>query len=697
MAGNALVGALRVTLGLDSAAFADGLSRAQKQLGDAGSRLQAIGSRMQGIGVGMSAAITAPLVGLGALAVGEASEMRDALGQVNAALTSMGDTAGRSMDQLKTQADALAGSSLFEDDQILRGVTANLLTFGNIAGQEFDRAQQAAVNLATRLGTDLQSATILVGKALNDPVKGMAALGRAGIQLSDDQKTAIRTMVEMGDAAGAQGILLGELEKQFGGSAQAARDNAPPMERMKLALAGLAGSIGEFLLPVLDRLASWFEGAAGAFGNMSPEMQKFAVIAGGVAAAIGPVLVALGAMVSAAGALAGAFAGGGVLAGLLPFLGPIGLGIAAITAAFVLWGDDIVPMLQAFGKQLADVIGPKVQPLFDAFKGLASSVGEVFGAIFGAGGSLPVDLEVVGQVISRVFGAAVDLITGAINVISNVLKAIGALLRGDFSAMWGYLGSAVMSVVRAIGNAFTTLLPNVSASVRALVAGVTEWLQRRLGDVLKWVIDKVKAVGDAFFKLYDAVVGHSYIPDMVEEIGQWIGKLEGNMVRPIQDATATASEAFGGMADDIGSKMEGLFKSIQSKDWKGALGGIFEMLGGAGGNVGKFANIGSSILKALPGFATGGSFNVGGSGSTDSKLVAFRATPGERVDISTPRQQRQMGGGGFIVSVDKSPFFETHVARVSAPMAQSAAANAAVASRGQVHTDLNLSRTYGRR
>src|SRR5688500_5040070 len=131
---SAVVGALRVTLGLDSAAFSDGLNAAQKHLQGVGRRLQGIGTNMAAVGTGLTAAITGPLVGLGAMAVGEASEMRDALGQVSAALTSMGNVGGRSLDQLKAQADALAGSSLFEDDQILRGVTSNLLTFGNIAG-----------------------------------------------------------------------------------------------------------------------------------------------------------------------------------------------------------------------------------------------------------------------------------------------------------------------------------------------------------------------------------------------------------------------------------------------------------------------------------------------------------------------------------------------------------------------------------
>lgn len=45
-------------------------------------------------------------------------------------------------------------------------------------------------------------------------------------------------------------------------------------------------------------------------------------------------------------------------------------------------------------------------------------------------------------------------------------------------------------------------------------------------------------------------------------------------------------------------------------------------------------------LTHLPRFASGGDRMVGGSGGTDSKLVMFRATPGESVHVRTPEQRR---------------------------------------------------------
>lgn len=63
---------------------------------------------------------------------------------------------------------------------------------------------------------------------------------------------------------------------------------------------------------------------------------------------------------------------------------------------------------------------------------------------------------------------------------------------------------------------------------------------------------------------------------------------------------------------------------------------------------GTFGAIFSGIGK-LFGFDTGASFRVGGSGAPDSKLVSFRASPGEIVDVRRPGQD--MGGGTNIQQV----------------------------------------------
>jgi len=786
---SATVGALRVSLGLDSAQFTEGLKAAQKHLKGVGKQMQQTGATIATVGAGMTAAITAPLIAMGFAASKAATQAAEAMGQVEAALVSMGGASGKTKEELAKLADGLMRSSLYDDDDILRKVTANLLTFGNVAGAEFNRAQQAAVDLATRMNMDLQPATLLIGKALNDPIKGLTAMGRAGIQFSDSQKETIKSMVAAGNAAGAQRIILAELERQFGGAAAAAQ-STDPYDRMRDSLNTLSESMGgiinEFLVPMLDKLAALFD----RFNTLSPQMQKFIVIGAALAAALGPVVMVIGGVVSAVGVL--------IASPLLPFIAAAAAAAAVLAVVFAKWGKDIIPVLQHFGKEVAAVLGPKLKPLFDAVVGLVGQLGKAFAAIFSSeGGSASQNFKAFGTLVARVFGAIVDIMTGAINVITNLMRAVGAALRGDWSLMWNALGSAVRSMVVGVLNAIETLFPGITESVRKTYEGVKLWLQGKLFDVLRGVVDKVKWVSDAFFKLYDAVVGHSFVPDMVEGIADWMAKLDAGMVVPARNATDKTRETFETLRNDVASITEGLMtdqeraarelarqtatirravatpgmgvsaaqgaqleggvaaagmtlgdrigplgamaslahadglrgglrasrqafdeaansfadsfangmervlngdikgffndllRDLMSELLRGIGRSIFSSMNGnsSGGNI--WATLGRAVVNTFsgggaraPGFKTGGSFKVGGSGGADSQLMQFRATPGEMVNIRKPGQDL----GGTVVRVIPSPYFDVQVERVAAPMAVQAATTAYSATRSDMAT-----------
>ncbi len=332
MAGGITLGFLKFVLGFDSLAFQEGATNAQKELKRMEREFRRSADSVSQFGQRMSLSVTAPLVAIAALGVREAQATQQAMAQVNAALASMGPVAGRSAEQLTRFADQLELSSLFEADTILKDVTANLLTFGNVAGTNFDRAQQAVVDLSTRMGTDLQAATVQVGRALNDPIKGMTALGRAGIQFSDAQKAAIRQMVATNNIAGAQNIILGELERQFGGAAAAAQAT-DPFNKATDAFKQMAEQIGTALLPVLPRVADAVVAITSAFTSLSPGMQTAVIGLAAVGAAVGPVAIGLGAIMTALAPARAAFVGA---ATGLATIGPAGAaataGIATTTA-----------------------------------------------------------------------------------------------------------------------------------------------------------------------------------------------------------------------------------------------------------------------------------------------------------------------------------------------------------------------------
>lgn len=278
-----------------------------KALDGATKRLRDTASKMNDVGKSLSIGLTAPIVAFGALATKNAVDSAKALAQVQAAVTSTGGAAGRSVGQLEEMATSLQRMSLFDDDQILKEVTANLLTFTNVTGTEFDKAQVAILNMSTRLGTDLTSASVQVGKALNDPIKGVTALGRAGVQFTAQQKAQITAMQESGDIAGAQAIILKELETQFGGASQAAADT-DPYTQLSNEVGNLSEDFGKIINEALLPLVGYIRRAVDAIKGWSTETKTTVLVIGGLLAVLGPTLIAVSSLVSAYTTIRGALA-----------------------------------------------------------------------------------------------------------------------------------------------------------------------------------------------------------------------------------------------------------------------------------------------------------------------------------------------------------------------------------------------------
>lgn len=291
---------VKISITGDASKLGKALGDGEKQLSGFSSKADQIGSKMQQVGAAATVGVTLPLVAMGASSVKAFMEAEQSQAQLEASLKSTGATAWTSAGQMDDLASSMQDKLAIDGDLIKSGQSV-LLTFTNVRNEVgegndiFDQATQLAADLSVKLGTDLQSANILLGKALNDPVKGMTALQRAGVQLSDSQKEQVKQFVAVGDVMSAQKIILQELETQFGGSAEAfAGTAAGKLEAAKLQFEDVQEEIGEKLIPVLSKLGGVVSGALDGWDKLGDSGQNVVLVLAGIAAAAGPVSTVVG-------------------------------------------------------------------------------------------------------------------------------------------------------------------------------------------------------------------------------------------------------------------------------------------------------------------------------------------------------------------------------------------------------------------
>ena len=241
----------------DPKSFGPSLNKAvTSQTASIGSKISSIGQKLGGMfGVALGGAA---LFKLGKDAIAQAEQAQTVAAQTAAVLESTGGAANVTAEQVAGLAKSLGDVAAVDDEVIAQGENV-LLTFTNIHNELgegndiFNQATAAALDLSAAMGTDLQSAIVLVGKALNDPIKGLTALRRVGVSFTSSQEDMIKSLVEAGDTLGAQKIILGELRKEFGGAAAA---NVTASKRLGVAFGNIEETLGGLLLPLLDSLAT---------------------------------------------------------------------------------------------------------------------------------------------------------------------------------------------------------------------------------------------------------------------------------------------------------------------------------------------------------------------------------------------------------------------------------------------------------
>lgn len=251
------VGGLVFRLGMNSASFETAAQRARREFREfqSGVRgdVQGIQSSLDkatqsllGFGKGLvaGAAGAVGIAGVTAVVtrmVTEVREAEDAQVKLAAVLKATGFTAGLTAKQLDQFANELENSTL-QSAEAIKDASSILATFKSVAGDVFTDAIRRAADLSAVFGQDLSASATQLGKALESPVEGLSALRRVGVSFTDAQKEVIAKLVETGQQAEAQRVILKTLADQVGGAAEAQRK-----ETLTGAFTGAYNAIGDML------------------------------------------------------------------------------------------------------------------------------------------------------------------------------------------------------------------------------------------------------------------------------------------------------------------------------------------------------------------------------------------------------------------------------------------------------------------
>jgi hypothetical protein len=253
-----------------------------------------------------------------------------------------------------------------------------LLTFPSVTKDAFTPASSIIADMSTRLGTDLKGSAIQVGKALQDPLKGVTALRRVGVNFSEAQTDIIKKMVEGGKTASAQALILKELQLEFGGSAEAAA-NADPMFKFNKTMGAFKMAVGEagtelliVLKPALEFIAGLFKSAAVGLKTFIEFLKEHSEVVKAVAIGIGIAVAGYGVylvVTNAAAIVTGIWTAAQWLLNAALSANPIGIVVVAIGALI----GAVIYAYNTFGKFRA-----VLWATWAVMKEFASIVGDVF-------------------------------------------------------------------------------------------------------------------------------------------------------------------------------------------------------------------------------------------------------------------------------------------------------------------------------
>lgn len=539
--------------------FTDGLDKA--------------GAKMTDVGKGVSLGVTLPIVALGAATVQALNGVEVLGAQTDAVLKSTGNAANVTRDHVVGMAESLEKLTGVEMEAVQTGENM-LLTFTNIrngVGENndiFDQATKMTLDMATAMNGGavpsaeaMKAQAIQLGKALNDPMKGLTALSKVGVSFTEDQKKQIETMQTAGDTMGAQKIILAELNKEFGGSAEAfGATTAGKVAKLQNEFGNVAETLVAEVLPSVNAFVAHLTTLTEKFQALTPEQQKMIGIGVAIAAAVGPGLIIIGKMAQGISAMIKT----------VQFLGNswVGTGVKAVAAGTktaAVWTATQIKIAAVATAQAAKTgaiwVATQAKMIGAA---IATQAAHLASAIAVAAAWVVANAAMllgIGLIIAAVVGLVIAIVKNW-----DTIKAAAV-------AVWEGIKAAAVWVFEAIKTAVMFYINLYIMGFQLLLAGI-KLIWDGIVAAASWVFEFIKTIIITYINAYIAVF--NWIKDAAiavwNAIGNGVQWMWNNLIAPVINGIKngfsnlwnTVVNVFNWVRDAAGNAWNGVINGLRS-------------------------------------------------------------------------------------------------------------------------------------
>ena len=496
--------------------------------GSAKKATSSLGNIAKGVATGFA---VAKVVDFGKKVVAAAYDSQKSHDRLVAVFKGVGDAQGAAAAAAENYAGKLSAQTGIDDELIMNG-QAILATFHSVSGATgrtagiFDRATAAGADLAAAGFGSIESNAVQLGKALEDPKKGLTALAKSGVTFTQAQKDQIEQMTagkasakELADAQlkvataqktyndqvkkhgaaslqardaqrklanaqedqqkvqsqgsdllGAQKIVLKGVEDQVKGTAAATGTSA---EKMNVAWGNAQEAIGTTLLPAIEKISSML---AGLFGFVSANASWLVPMAGAIIGIAGGMIAVAKAVEIVKGAIAGVklvWMGLNAVFAMSP-LGLIIIGIVALVAAFVILYLKVDWFRKAVDTALRAIVGffkaawSGIQSAFTALVGFIQRWGQLFLAVLL--GPWYLVFKLIKAAITGGWSGVMAQIGQWVGMLGRAVSAIGRVISAPFVAAWGAI---YRGLVVPVSNMFSGVVGAISRALAGVTAAIT--------------------------------------------------------------------------------------------------------------------------------------------------------------------------------------------------------------------------------